>query len=279
MLSALTTSKTSAHTAARVNALKLALAAVLLVSASAAAYRPFDGTDAATAEFGEFELELGPFGFFHSSTESNLYLPYVVLNFGFAPGWEVVLQGRNEVLLEGSGNPERISDTGVFLKGVLFDGTLQGTSGVSVATEFGVLLPTYNADGEIGASVALIFSYAWEALTLHLNLQTGVTRERFRPDGTSKHNLDLFGSLIAEGPRKWPVRPVAEIFVDDEFGNDPTLSGLVGAIWPVTEHFTFDVGLRAAELSNSTMFEVRAGLTWSISFFGEPGVEAEHGAK
>ena len=52
------------------------------------AYRPFDGTDAAVAETGEVEIELGPVESLRQGAERALLAPDVRINYGFTPGWE-----------------------------------------------------------------------------------------------------------------------------------------------------------------------------------------------
>src|SRR6516225_4765457 len=60
------------------------------------AYRPFDSTDAAVADVGQLETELGPAQFRRSNEERTLIAPAYILNYGFAKDWEVVLEGRGE---------------------------------------------------------------------------------------------------------------------------------------------------------------------------------------
>jgi hypothetical protein len=231
------------------------VAAVLLLHAVPAhAYRPFDGTDADVADLGELELELGPLGWTRSADENTLVLPAVVLNFGITEGWELVVEGRNELPL---GGHDRLTDTGVFLKGLMRHGVLQGGTGLSVATELGVLLPTWYGEPGAGASAALITSYAWTPLTLHFNTELRYTRA---------HRLGVFVSVIAEGPRSWRVRPVAELLVDGEVTGPFEGAALVGALWPLGEHVVFDAAVRVGNAG----LEVRAGLTWALSFIGEP---------
>jgi hypothetical protein len=56
---------------------------------AAQAYRPFDGTDAAVAETGEVEIELGPVEYLRDEADrANVRIKY-----GFTPGWEAVLEG------------------------------------------------------------------------------------------------------------------------------------------------------------------------------------------
>src|SRR5215470_6127833 len=122
------------------------------------AYRPFNGTDAAVAEPGVVELELGPMQYFELGSTPILFSPDVVLNYGIGERWELVLQGRlAHELLPDSQGPNLI-DNGVFLKSVLREGSLQDKSGPSIATEFGLLLPSTRDETGTGASIALIVS-------------------------------------------------------------------------------------------------------------------------
>ncbi len=56
----------------------------------AAAYRPFDGTDAAVADVGEVEIEFQPIGAIRAGQTKEI--SDAILNFGFAERWELVLQ-------------------------------------------------------------------------------------------------------------------------------------------------------------------------------------------
>src|SRR6266403_2121172 len=60
----------------------------------ASAYRPFDGTDAAVAELDNIEIELGPAEYVRQGDERMLIAPNVRVNYGFAKGWEAVLEGK-----------------------------------------------------------------------------------------------------------------------------------------------------------------------------------------
>ena len=66
-----------------------------------------------------------------------------------------MLQGQRQQLRAGEPDVPSTSvvNTGAFIKQVLRRGVLQDAEGPSVATEYGVLLPTLN--GEHGATVAL----------------------------------------------------------------------------------------------------------------------------
>jgi hypothetical protein len=228
------------------------LVAISLLNADAAfAYRPFDGTDAAVAEPGEMEIEFQPAGVLSSNGQRTLVAPATVLNFGLVKNWEAVFEGRLETPLSPSG-PTAFTDGGAFLKGVLRPGVLQDQPGPSIATEFGALLPDSTGNSRFGATVAAIISQRWDWGTAHLNIAGALTREQ---------HPDLFTGIILEGPYKWTVRPVAEFFYEEEFGQARTFSALIGAIWQVKDNLSFDVGFRHAIVNGAGVNEVRAGLT------------------
>jgi hypothetical protein len=62
----------------------------------------------------------------------------------------------------------------------------------------------------------------------------------------------------------WPLRPVAEIFYERDFGGVTTTSALVGAIWQVRDNIAFDVGLRGAQVNDQPLREVRFGVTFGF---------------
>lgn len=234
--------------------------AMSLWSAPALAYRPFDGTDAAVAKEGELEIELQPAGVIWDRTQTTLLTP-ARLNFGLAKEWEAVLEGQLETPLSPSG-PSSLTATAAFLKGVLRPGSLQDQSGVSIATEFGVLLPEVNGDSRFGASIAGIASQRWDWGAVHFNASAALTRD---------HHADLFIDTIVEGPSKWVVRPVAEVFYEEEFGTSHTISGLVGAIWQVRDDLNVDIGFRHALTNSRHINEIRAGVTFAIPLITRNG--------
>jgi len=215
------------------------------------AYRPFDGTDAAVAEPGEVEIEFQPAGVLSSNGQRTLVAPATVLNFGLIKNWEAVFEGRLETPLSEPG-PTSLTDAGAFLKYVVRPGALQDQPGPSIATEFGVLLPDSVGESRVGASVDVIISQRWDWGTAHLNIAGALTRDQ---------HPDLFEGIILEGPYKWTVRPVAEFFYEEEFGQAHTYSALIGAIWQVKDNLSFDVGFRHAIVNGVGVNEVRAGLT------------------
>lgn len=241
---------------------RLALAALLIVACcdTAFAYRPFDGTDAAVAEPGLVEIELGPAQYVEQGSDRSLVAPTVIFNYGIAERWEVVLQSELIHSLMEDSRRTSLRGSGLFLKGVLREGSLQGKSGPSIATEFGFLLPSINDDpangtAGTGGSLAGIVSQQWPWMTVHLNVAASITRQQ---------TADAFVGMILEGPRDWPLRPVAEVFYERDFVGVTTTSALVGAIWQVRDNIAFDVGLRAAQVNDQPLREVRFGVTFGF---------------
>ena len=236
-----------------------ALGALLLLwPLTASAYRPFDGTDADVAELHELELEIGPAGYYRQGSALDL-VSGGVINFGFAPGFELVLQGFAYVPNDASSPAlNKFTDTGAFVKHVWRDGCLQGEGGPSFATETGPLLPTVNDASGFGAYVGGILSTCvGESLIIHWNAEVQILR--------ATYDLDLFGGAILElSPSKYVVRPVAEVFVEHDFGGVQTYSGLVGMIWRVREKLSLDVAVREALIAEQKVSEVRMGFSLAI---------------
>jgi len=241
----------------------LAAAVLFAYAGLALAYRPFDSTDADVAKAGELEIELGPVQWLRENGKRFLQVPAVIANFGLERSRELVIEGRHEVALDPEpGEPRSaLVDNGVFIKQVLRRGVLQDEPGLSVATEYGVLLPDVHGEHGTGASVAGIVSQRADAGTVHLNGVLSWTRE---------HEPGLFLGAILEGPYSWTVRPVAEVFADQAKGSSRVTSGLVGAIWRVRDGLSFDVGLRSAKAGDDQVHELRLGLTWAFSYKKEP---------
>ncbi len=238
----------------------------------AAAYRPFDGTDAAVADVNETEVELQPFGYERIGSQSSAVAPFVVYNYGFADRWEAVVQTEMLSPIMGGGilgnNVPSVAATGAFLKYVIKPGVLQGQSGVSIATEFGPLLPGINADPGVGFSWAGIVSQRWDWGTAHFNVETNLTRD---------HQAEAFVSVILEGPHDWKVRPVFETFYDKIWTETESRSVLLGAIWQVDKDLSLDAAYRYGTVNGHAVNEVRAGLTFAFKEEGDktpmkPGV-------
>ncbi len=227
---------------------------------SARAYRPFDSTDAAVANLGDFELELGPVGYLHTPPKQYIVAPNTVLNLGFARDFEFVLQANLLFPLDAPAKAPswQMQSAGVFVKTVLREGVLQDKSGPSIAAEMGTYLPNVNGVKGFGPSIDVIISERWSFGSVHLNLN---------PYEAQSGNADFFLGLILEGPIQWPVRPVVELIHDQEFGARTLNSALGGAIWHFNTAFDFDVAARVGKLDNTTLTEIRAGLTWAISLW------------
>ena len=245
-----------------------AIAAVLCLYAQpASAYRPFDGTDAGVADLNEVEVELQPVGSIKTGSQSSLIAPGVVYNYGFAERWEAVVQSQMMTPLTPGGEASIAAD-GIFLKHVILPGVLQGQSGISIATEFGALLPGINADPGVGFSWAGIVSQRWDWGTAHFNVETNLTRD---------HQAEAFLDVILEGPSTWKVRPVFETFYDKVWTQGESRSVLVGAIWQVDHDLALDAAYRYAIVDGRPVNEIRAGLTFSFKEEGDktpmkPGV-------
>ena len=240
------------HTCARPSLVCLCM---LMGHGPASAYRPFDGTDAAVVDKDKMEIELQPAGLLKDASGKTLIAPAARFNYGLTETWEAVLEGQFENPLSPPG-PASLRAAGAFLKGVLREGSLQKKDGPSIATEFGVLLPDSQGPSQFGASLAGIVSQRWDWGAIHLNGVAELTRD---------HRADLFAGVIIEGPSKWTVRPVAEVFYEKEFGKSETVSGLAGLIWQVREDLAFDVGVRHALTNGHPVNELRAGMTVSFS--------------
>ena len=233
----------------------LVLLGALTCANNALAYRPFQGTDAAVADFGELETEFGPAEPMRADPQRLLTTAETVFNLGIAEGWEAVLQGQSVTLL--SPGPVQTSLIGneFSLKNIVREGVLREKDGPSIAVEFGPLLPGVNGEPGTGATLGGIVSSRWGWLTTHANAAATVTRS---------HHADTFFGIIFEGPWDWPVRPVAEVFYEREWGVAETVSGLAGAIWQVKDKLAFDIALRDARVNGHTVNELRAGVTFGL---------------
>ena len=233
---------------------------ICLLAWPAAAYRPFDGTDAAVAGVNEVEVELEPLGRLQSGSQTSLVAPGVVFNYGFAERWEVVLQGQMLTPIAPGGGPAIVVGTAAFLKYVIVPGVLQDQKGISIATEFGPLLPGINGEPGVGFSWAGIVSQRWDWGTAHFNVETALTRDQ--------HGEGFLG-VILEGPSTWKVRPVFETFYDKVWTQTETRSVLVGAIWQVDHDLSLDAAFRYALVNGHPVNEIRAGLTFALKEEGD----------
>lgn len=229
----------------------------LFFTSRAEAYRPFDGTDADVADLGSFELELGPVHWYDRAGRNYVVAPATVLNLGILENTELVVDFQHFVALGAlDGRPrEALLNNDVLVKHVFREGILQGKTGLSVALELGPLLPEINGANAFGASADLILSYRWDWGSVHFNEW---------PQYSRAHNLDLVSTVIIEGPHQWVVRPVSELFLEKQFNQERTASGLVGAIWTLRDSFVLDLAIRGARIGEQNAAEARLGFTWAI---------------
>jgi hypothetical protein len=223
---------------------------------SAWAYRPFDSTDPAIADAGEFEVELSPVSFHHDDDGPTWISPSARLNYSFAKDWEVVLEGQAEHPRQGR---SALVDNALSLKTMLKEGSLQDKSGLSIAAEGSILLPNINAESGAGAGLTGIVGQRWSWGSVHINLGASRSREG--------HGEIFFGTIL-EGSADWPVRPVAEFVYEREFGSHEEVALLGGLIWQASDTLAFDLALRQARVNSRPETEVRAGLTFAFSTLG-----------
>lgn len=241
--------------------------AVCTVARPAAAYRPFDGTDGDVAETHALELEIEPVGVARARSTTFLVAPWMVVNYGFVDRWEIVLEAHDEIGLGDA--PEqrmRLTNASLSLKALLREGCLQGEEGLSMAMEFGPLLPGTGDGGAFGAEAALITSMRWPALTVHFNTASLLTRQ---------HQFGVFAGAIVEGPFTWRVRPAVELFTEQDVGrgslpNHPTYSALAALIFRSSDTLSFDIAGRVARIDGQPAWEGRMGLTWTFALASSP---------
>ncbi len=224
-------------------------------------FRPFDSTDAATADPWTMELEIG-LAELAKADGFTLASPHLVANVGLTNNLELVLEG-SQVFSFGpwDHSPKatvhesslvQLDRPTISLKAVLLPGSLQNRGPwPSIAVETGILLPL--ADQTSGAEAILIASQKFPWLTVHLNAALLVRR-------ATTSTMEL--GLVVEGPQSWAVRPVAEVTTAKGGDQSWPLTILVGAIWPLKNNLSIDL---AAVMDPATLgYELRFGLTWSL---------------
>jgi hypothetical protein len=235
----------------------LALVTIGLVgwSSPAFAYRPFDSTDPSVADPGEFEIEFSPISFSWDDSHETWIAPQLKFNYGFAPKWELVVEGEAEHP-RSSGSSSTLVGNAAFLKTVVHEGSLQGKSGPSVATEFGVLLPGINDEAGFGLEWAGIVGHEATWGAIHFNFAAALTRDE---------RAEIFLGTIIEGPSDWVIRPVAELVYEREFHTTEIFAALAGIIWEARDDLAFDFALRQASVNGEPETQLRIGLTYAFS--------------
>lgn len=238
----------------------LAALATLALCGSAHAYRPFDGTDAAVADPGSLELELGA-GKLRQGTSRVLSVPTAVATYGVGGATELGVEAHLNRVRDGLSSPyrTRVEDAAINVKHVLRKGSLQDATGPSVAGECSLLFPqSGGGPGSTGFGCTALISHQWEALAGHLNL--GLERT---PERTTARSL----ALIATGPEALALRPVTELRWEADNAGGWDRTALAGLIIPHGKELAFDLGWRVGRSSDGALHELRVGLTWTF----EPG--------
>jgi hypothetical protein len=241
----------------------VAAAALICWCGTAQAFRPFDGTDAAVADPGDVEIELGPAEYLREGSERVLFAPALRLNFGFARDWEATIEGDLAHALAGGVTGASLVGNAASLKGVLREGSLQEKPGPSIATEFDVLLPGVHDEPGTGVGLTGIVSQQWRWATVHFNAAAALTREQ---------HADYFLDTIIEGPHDWAVRPVCEFSYKLDVGQFETSAGLIGAIWQVKDNLAVDFAVRGARINDHSAGEIRAGVTFAFGVTRRAGL-------
>jgi len=245
------------HTAWPVSALVACLALIgLLMPSPCWAYRPFIATDAAVADPQEVEIELGYFTLEHAEAETAFTIPRVVLNYGFLKNWEAV---GEFAVLRSPGGELNLIDPAVSVKGILREGVLQEKSGVSIATEVGLLLPSTDKDQRhFGFEATGIASAKLGPFTVHLNAGLGVSR--------STGDLTGIWGVIGELPLWNGLRLVGELDGEKPRRESQTDSGLMGVIWQPwpSKNVAFDAGVRRT-FTGVPAWQVTMGVTFAFS--------------
>jgi hypothetical protein len=220
------------------------------------AYRPFVSTDAAIADVSEIEIELGYFNLQREGRKSTFGIPSLVINYGLIHNLELVGEFTVE---EPPSGPVRLADPGLSLKGVLKEGVLQEKTGISLALEAGLLLPsTDKEERHVGFEAIGILSGRLYGLTYHLNLGAGVDRSQ-------SHGFLVWGA-IAEWPLMEQLRLVGEINGSSVKTAAADNSILLGCIWTSPfPHLTFDAGVRKGISRAAADWMFTTGLTFSFS--------------
>lgn len=142
------------------------------------------------------------------------------------------------------------------VNGIGLGASVQDTGRRSVALRWSVLPPTIGS-GAPGAELSASISRRSESVTIQLNAAAGLSGER---------RLVSFGGVILEGPNRWIVRPISEIFVESDLFGATELSALIGAVYRICENLSANAGFRLSQLNqpdfSGNVAEVRAGLTW-----------------
>ena len=240
----------------------------------ALAYRPFVATDAAVADVGELEIELGYAGFRADRGRVTIVAPTFVGNLGIARDLEAVGEFKlaNDLVRDQAEDPTRVEDAAVSLKWVLREGVLQDEGPrPSLAVELSALLPTVPGENRPGGELVGIMSGRTHGWTYHLNVGALV-----EPGGSDP---GVMWGVIVERPITGPLRAVAEIDGESIRNSEADNSALIGAIWSVSapeplHELSFDVGVRHGLSSAADEWAGTAGVTFAFPWERAPSEES-----
>ncbi len=215
---------------------------VTLGTRIALAYRPFVSTDAAVADAGEIEVELGYVGFRRHHGATTIVAPTLIANLGLSHDLELVAETKATGRLASHDDRWEAEDTAVSVKWVARDGFLQGRgAGPSLAVEWSLLIPTAKGDRHIGGELVGIASGEAFGWTYHLNAGALVDTVDTLPGVT--------WGVIVEHALHGRLRAVAEVNGEAVSGSSADDSALIGAILdvdvpPPLHGLSLDVGVR-----------------------------------
>jgi hypothetical protein len=241
-----------------------AFLSIAMRTRAALGYRPFVSTDAAVADTGEAEIELGYIGFRRRGDRSAIVAPTVIGNLGIAPDLELVAEFKlvNDLGRRDGTDRTRFEDSAISLKWVARDGALQGHGSTpSLGVELSALLPTIRGQDRPGGELVGIASGRTLGWTYHLN--GGALVE---PGGAEP---GVIWGLIAEHGVWGRLRAVAELNGEAVRGGEADTSALAGAIWdvpapPPLHELSFDIGVRHGISRTADEWGGTAGVTFAL---------------
>ncbi|MCA9609239.1 MAG: hypothetical protein KC619_26740 [Myxococcales bacterium] len=247
---------TPARTRRRVlGPISLALGVWIAASSPARAYL-LDLSDATVAGRGALELELQPLGYVGSPEQGGhrLVVPSINAVFGLGEGWDLTLTTRGFVDLDAPSYA--VGQQGAMFRVLLLDGAYSGGAfaGPSLALQWGAYLPDVGGDeGMLAPSVAVLASQAIGDASVHVHAEAILG-----PDRTAEG----FFSAVLQGPSTWAVVPVVEVWID-VVPDAATVSGLLGAIVPISGDVSLEAGFRAAGWAALEELEGRLAVLWA----------------
>jgi hypothetical protein len=227
-------------------------------------YRPFVSTDAAVADVGEVEVELGFAGFRQDHHRVTIVAPTLIGNLGVVRDLEVVGEFKlaNDLTHRRGDDATRFEDTAVSLKWVFREGVLQddGTR-PSLAVELSALVPTLRDQTRPGGELVGLLSGRTLGWTYHVN--GGALVE----PGTSEPGVTW--GVIAEHAIRGPLRAVAEVNGESVRRSRADDSALLGLVWSVRapaplHELSFDVGVRRGLSAAADAWGGTAGVTFAF---------------